>query len=67
MIIVELPVAPYSPPAQIQAWIRELEAMRRSPHAEPYDLMLIEKYLVMAQGWLDDAKATRASESGSAA
>jgi hypothetical protein len=26
--------------------------MRKSPHAEPHDLWLIEEYLVMAQGWL---------------
>ena len=66
MLIVELPVAPYSSPARIREWIRELKAMCNSPHAEPYDLALIEQYLVMAQGWLEDAKATRIGESGSA-
>jgi hypothetical protein len=67
MLIVELPVAPYSPPARIREWIKELKAMRSSPHAEPYDLTLIEQYLVMAQGWLDEAQSSRGTESGSAA
>jgi hypothetical protein len=66
MLIVELPVAPYSPPAKIQEWITELKAMRKSPHAEPYDLWLIGEYLVMAQGWLEEAQPSLGTKSGSA-
>lgn len=67
MMIIELRVAPYAPPERIRGWIEELEEMRDDPDAEPSDLRRIEQYLAMARGWLEDAHALRAPESGNAA
>lgn len=67
MMIIDLPVAPYAPPEQIQEWISELEAMREDPDAEPSDLAMVEPYIIMAPGWLAKAHAVRTPESGNVA
>jgi hypothetical protein len=67
VMIIDLPVAPYAPAEEIQEWIGQLEAMREDPDAEPSDLDLIERYIIMARGWLKKAHAIRTPESGNAA
>lgn len=52
VMIIDLPVAPYSPPARIQEWIRQLELAREDPDAEPSDLVAIETYIDWAHEWL---------------
>lgn len=67
MMIIDVPVAPFSPPATIREWIRQLEASRTDPDAEPADLSRIEDYIEMARGWLAKKDAIRTLESGNAA
>lgn len=67
MMIIDVPVAPYSSPARIQDWIRQLELARKDEDAEPFDLMVIEDYLEMARSWLESARPAAATDSGSAA
>ena len=52
VMIIDLPVAPYSPPARIQEWIEQLESARDDPDAEPSDLLAIETYIEWARSWL---------------
>jgi hypothetical protein len=67
MMIIDVPVASYSSPARIRDWIRQLELAREDEDAEPFDLMVIEDYLEMARGWLENGGADLAADSGSAA
>jgi hypothetical protein len=67
MMIIDPPVASYSPPAKILEWITQLESARRDPDAEPLDLMRIEYYLTTARGWLDKPRDASAAETGNAA
>ena len=67
MMIIDVPVAPFSPPAKIREWIQQLEASRTDPDAEPVDLSQIEDYIEMARGWLAKKDAARTLESGNAA
>ena len=52
MMIIDVPVGPFSPPAKIHEWIRQLEASRNDSDAEPSDLISIDSYIEWAQGWL---------------
>lgn len=67
MMIIDRPVASYSPPAKIPGWFTQLESARGDRDAEPSDLARIEHYLSMARGWLDTPHEATAPESGSAA
>jgi hypothetical protein len=67
MMIIDVPVAPFSPPAQIRDWIQQLEVARADPDAEPSDLGQIEDYIGMARGWLEKKDVRPALETGSAA
>jgi hypothetical protein len=67
MMIIDPPVASYSPPNKILEWITQLESARQDPDAEPFDLVQIDDYLNMARGWLGGTCETTAPESGSAA
>lgn len=58
MMIIDRPVASYSPPAKILEWITQLESARADPDADPFDLVRIEHYLSMARGWLDKPRDT---------
>jgi len=64
MMIIDVPVASYSEPSKIRAWIAELELARDEPDAEPFDLVRIEQYLARARGWLSDQEQQPSSESG---
>lgn len=66
-MIIDVPVAPFSPPAKIREWIQQLEASRTDPDADPVDLSQIEDYIEMARGWLEEKDADRVLESGNAA
>lgn len=67
MMIIDVPVASYSEPSKIRAWIAELELAREDPDAEPFDLVRIEQYLARARGWLAKGEQQSAVESGNAA
>jgi hypothetical protein len=67
MMIIDVPVAPFSAPAKIREWIQQLEAARADPDAEASDLVRIEDYIGMARGWLAKKHATPTVESGNAA
>jgi hypothetical protein len=67
MMIIDVPVASYSEPSEIRAWIAELEIAREDADAEPFDLARIEQYLARARGWLKKGEQRAALESGNAA
>lgn len=67
MMIIDVPVASYSDPSDIRAWIVELELARQDLDAEPFDVERIEHYLGSARGWLAKAEQGAAAESGNAA
>jgi hypothetical protein len=67
MMIIDIPVASYSDPADIRAWIAELELARHDSDAEPFDLERIEHYLVRARRWLAKGKQHPPAESENAA
>lgn len=52
VMIIDVPVASYFPPEEIQEWIDQLERAKHDPDAEPFDLMVIDQYLERARGWL---------------
>jgi hypothetical protein len=52
MMIIDVPVASYSEPSEIRAWIAELELAREDPDAEPFVLVRVEQYLARARGWV---------------
>jgi hypothetical protein len=52
VMIIDVPVASYFPPEEIEAWIAQLERARHDPDAEPFDLARIEVYIERARGWL---------------
>ena len=65
MMIIDVPVAPYSPPEKIRTWISQLEHAREDPDADPFDLLRIEDYLTRARGWLAESREERTTESDS--
>ncbi|HEX8211739.1 MAG TPA: hypothetical protein VF584_16310 [Longimicrobium sp.] len=67
MMIIDVPVASYSQPSKIRAWIAELELAREDQDAEPFDLVRIEQYLVRTRGWLARGEQQASLESGNAA
>jgi hypothetical protein len=67
MMIIDPPVASYSPRAKILDWITQLESAREDPDAEPFDLMRIEEYLEMARGWVGKPQRPTSQGNGSAA
>ena len=67
MMIIDVPVASYSDPADIRAWIAELELARQDSDAEPFDLERIEYYLARARGWLVKGEPHPLAESENAA
>ncbi|HEX8453371.1 MAG TPA: hypothetical protein VF647_14810 [Longimicrobium sp.] len=64
MMIIDVPVASYSEPSKIRAWIAELELARKDPDAEPFDLLRIEQYLARARGWLAKGEQQPSVETG---
>jgi hypothetical protein len=67
MMIIDPPVASYSPRAKILDWITQLESALEDPDAEPFDLMRIEEYLETARGWIEKPQHPTPLESGTAA
>lgn len=67
MMLIDIPVASYSPPAEIREWIAQLESAKKDLEAEPFDLMRIEKYLARARGWLAAGAGDASDHRGSAA
>ena len=51
-IIIDPPVSPYSEPAEIEAWIDDLEALREKFAGDEGALPTIEQALEEARRWL---------------
>jgi hypothetical protein len=66
MMIIDPPVASYSPRAKILDWITQLESALGDPDAEPFDLMRIEEYLETARGWVERPQDATPRGNGSA-
>jgi hypothetical protein len=59
MIHIDPPVTPYSPPAELLAWIARLQELRR---AYPQDAGLIDLHIATAEDWLRAAGRTEAGK-----
>ena len=54
-LIIDPPVAPFSKPEAIRAWILELRKLRKKV-VEREDVEAVDREIARAQEWLDEAR-----------